>query len=151
MLAALVMSGEQARIPRTLQQLSLAAKDSFEVSLNMACAAILDGQLQEAERLLQLAETKGLEVLTEEDVSQVVCTALHRYQLCWLLFADMTNLCTSVFMAPFSSVGAGRYIVALSSTKSTVVCVVWVYKGVLCVSCTVCVRNASTCRRWTGS
>lgn len=72
MLAALVMSGEQSRIPKTLQQFSVAAKDSFEVALNMACAAVLAGELPEAHRLLQLAETKGLEVLTEEDVSQVV-------------------------------------------------------------------------------
>jgi hypothetical protein len=76
MIAALVMSGEQSHIPRTLQQFSGAAKDSFEVALNMACAAVLDGQLEEANRLLQLAETKGLEVLTEEDVSQVVNTQL---------------------------------------------------------------------------
>lgn len=76
MIAALVMSGEQSRIPRTLQQFSVAAKDSFEVALNMACAAVLDGQLKEAQRLLQLAETKGLEVLIEEDVSQAVHTRL---------------------------------------------------------------------------
>lgn len=72
MVASLVMSGEQSKIPKTLQQFSVAAKDSFEVALNMACAAVLDGQLPEARRLLQLAETKALEVLTEEDVSQMV-------------------------------------------------------------------------------
>lgn len=72
MVASLVMSGEQSKIPKTLQQFSVAAKDSFEVALNMACAAVLDGQLPEARRLLQLAERKGLEVLTEEDVSQMV-------------------------------------------------------------------------------
>jgi Flp pilus assembly protein TadD len=55
-----------------LQLLSISAKDSFEVALNLACAALLDGQLQEAQKLLQQAETKGQEVLIEEDATQAV-------------------------------------------------------------------------------
>jgi hypothetical protein len=87
MVAALVMSGEQSQIPRTLQQFSVAAKDSFEVALNMACAAVLDGQLQEAQRLLQLAETKGMEVLTDEGASQAVHPPPHA--ACMRLFVAL--------------------------------------------------------------
>lgn len=73
MIASLLLSDNCAQIPTILQQLRVKDRDSLEVSFNMACAAVLDGELDRATKLLQLAETKGNETLIEENASQAVC------------------------------------------------------------------------------
>eukprot|EP00892_Ulva_mutabilis_P007847 jgi/Ulvmu1/5434/UM022_0229.1 len=69
-IAALSLSGGRAQIPGALQQLRVKDRDSLEVALNMACAAVLDGELDRAMKLLQLAETRGNETLIEENATQ---------------------------------------------------------------------------------
>lgn len=70
--AALVLSGQRDRILSALQQLRVKDRDSLEVALNMACAAVLNGELDRATKLLLLAETKGNETLIEENATQAV-------------------------------------------------------------------------------
>lgn len=89
--AALLLSGQRGLIPSALQQLQVKDRDSLEVALNMACAAVLDGELDRATKLLQLAETKGNEILIEENASQAVCICISRS-------ASLVELLTSISM-----------------------------------------------------
>lgn len=72
-IASLLLSDNCDQIPSILQQLGVKDRDSLEVAFNMACAAVRDGELDRATKLLQLAETKGNETLIEENASQAVC------------------------------------------------------------------------------
>lgn len=72
MIGSLLLSGQSALVPSTLQQLRVKDRDSLELAYNMACAEVLDGELDRASKLLLLAETKGNETLIEENASQGV-------------------------------------------------------------------------------
>jgi hypothetical protein len=68
---------------QTLKAAGVKPEESFEIAFNMACAAIAAGELSTAQKYLDAADTRGQEMLLEENASQEVRFNLY----CWHVMA----------------------------------------------------------------